>query len=110
MNTVTIRRDKEGFIKGFTSQGHSGYAESGNDIVCAAISVLVINTVNSIESFTKSSADVSSDEENAVISCEVESYKNDDVQLLFKSLLLGLESIYKNYGNEYIRIIFKEVY
>ena len=34
-------------------QGHAGYAEPGQDIVCAAVSALVINTINAIEAFTE---------------------------------------------------------
>ena len=37
---------------GFKSAGHAGYAEEGSDIICSAISVLTINTINSIEQFT----------------------------------------------------------
>ena len=33
-------------IVGFQTEGHAGYADAGSDIVCAAISVLVINTIN----------------------------------------------------------------
>ncbi len=109
MNTVTIRRDKEGYITGITSEGHSGYAASGQDIVCAAISVLVINTVNSLDTFTDADFSPVVNEEDAIISFAIANYKNRDVSLLLKSLLLGLESICENYGNEYIRIIFKEV-
>ena len=36
MTTVTFRMEGDR-ITGFDSQGHSGYAESGSDIVCAAI-------------------------------------------------------------------------
>lgn len=33
-----------------TINGHSGYAEHGKDIVCAAISAIVITSINAIES------------------------------------------------------------
>mgnify|MGYP003303931261 CR=1 FL=1 len=36
MTTITFRSEG-GRIIGFDSQGHSGYAEEGEDIVCAAI-------------------------------------------------------------------------
>ena len=36
---TTIRFDRRaGRILGFSCQGHSGYAEAGEDIVCAAVS------------------------------------------------------------------------
>ncbi len=109
MNLVTIKRDKEGYIKGFTSDGHCGYADSGYDIVCAGISTLVINTINSIAEFTDVEFEPVFNEERAIINCDIDEYSNHDVQLLFKSLLLGLTAIYESYGNEYIKIIFEEV-
>lgn len=36
-------------IKGFQVSGHAGYAEHGQDIVCAAASFLAITVVNSLE-------------------------------------------------------------
>ena len=33
--------------------GHAEYADAGEDIVCAGISVLVINTINALGMFTK---------------------------------------------------------
>ena len=40
-----------------------GYSEAGSDVVCAAVSVLVINTLNSIERFTSDKISLVSDEE-----------------------------------------------
>ena len=37
MTTITFRTEGDRIV-GFDSQGHSGYAEEGEDIVCAAIS------------------------------------------------------------------------
>ena len=50
MTTITFRSEG-GRIIGFDSQGHSGYAEAGADIVCAAVSStidLVIATINDV--------------------------------------------------------------
>ncbi len=33
--------DQDGRISGFCCSGHSGYAEAGSDIVCAAVSTAV---------------------------------------------------------------------
>ena len=52
MTTVTIYQTKNGIYKGFELSGHAGYAKNGADIVCAAISMLTTNTINSIETFT----------------------------------------------------------
>ena len=50
MTTITFRTEGDRII-GFDSQGHSGYAEEGADIVCAAVSStidLVIATINDV--------------------------------------------------------------
>ena len=38
---------------GLTVDGHAGYAKTGNDIICAAVSVLTQNLVNSVEALTE---------------------------------------------------------
>lgn len=38
MTTVKFVLDSDGNVKSFTVSGHSGYADEGEDIVCAAIS------------------------------------------------------------------------
>ena len=47
----------EKFI-GFTVKGHSGYAESGNDIICAGVSSALMLTVNTITDFFSVAADM----------------------------------------------------
>ncbi|MFR1298730.1 MAG: ribosomal-processing cysteine protease Prp [Blautia massiliensis (ex Durand et al. 2017)] len=51
MITIKVRK-KNGSYEEFISKGHAGYAEAGQDIVCAAVSALIITTVNSLEKFT----------------------------------------------------------
>ncbi len=53
-------------------QGHAGYAPRGSDIVCAAVSVLAQNTVNSIEHFTQDSFTADVDEENGGLYLKIE--------------------------------------
>ena len=51
MILVTIYKNQNGYI-GFEAEGHAEYSESGTDIICAAVSVLMTNTANSIEALT----------------------------------------------------------
>lgn len=37
---------------GLTVDGHAGYAESGNDIICAAVSALTQGLVHSLKALT----------------------------------------------------------
>lgn len=45
---IVVEVDKQGI----TVDGHAGYAESGYDIVCAAVSVLAQNLIVSLNEFT----------------------------------------------------------
>ena len=47
--------------------GHAGFDQSGRDIVCAAISILVINTINSIEELAAEKIIVDADEKAGTI-------------------------------------------
>ena len=92
---------------GFAITGHAEYAEPGEDILCAAVSALAINTVNSIEELTEDRIIV----ENAdgLLKAKVRGQVSDASNTLFRSLRIGLCKIYEDYGDEYIRIFFKEV-
>ena len=65
---TTIKLIKcDGNIVGFDVSGHSGYAESGSDIVCAAISSVVGLTETIINDSFGCKADVTVDPETARI-------------------------------------------
>lgn len=55
MIQVTILRDREKLVKGIEINGHAGYAEYGQDVICAAVSALALNMANSVEAFTDDS-------------------------------------------------------
>lgn len=80
--------------------GHAGFGQSGNDIVCAAISVLVINTINSIEELAKEEIIIESDEKEGCIECHFPDEINDKTKLLMDSLVMGLKGIEQNYGRK----------
>ena len=67
MTKITIYRNENREVERFTCSGHAGYSEYGTDIVCASISVLVINTINSIEAFTSVAYTCEADEETGDI-------------------------------------------
>ncbi len=49
MIKVKIERDETGEIAGFSVRGHSGLAEKGQDIICAAVSALTQGVVIGLE-------------------------------------------------------------
>lgn len=94
-------------ITGFSSEGHAGFARHGRDIVCAAVSALVMNTMNSIHSFTSDVFDYNEDEKKGIVDFRIVSDPSPDTKLLLKALLLGLQSIQEEYGEKYLRIVFQ---
>ncbi len=90
--------------------GHAEYDDPGKDIVCAAVSALVINTINSIEHFTDDETSCISDEESGTITFRFSKIPSHDAALLLDSMILGLGEIEDNSEyKSYIDIIFKEV-
>lgn len=109
MIEITIYQNKENQCIGFRSEGHAEYDETGQDIVCSAVSVLIINTINSIELFTEDLITVHSTE-TGYIECHITEEPSKETSLLVDSMILGLTSIEddENYS-DFIDIIYEEV-
>ena len=106
MITIKVRK-KNGSYEEFISKGHAGYAEAGQDIVCAAVSVLVINTVNSLDAFTDDQFEVQQDD--GYVSFHFTNPVTEKGKLLMDSLILGLTEIEHSYNNRYLTVKVKEV-
>ena len=109
MTKVPIYRYFKNECVGFKALGHAGYAEEGEDIVCAAISILTINTMNAIETFTDADVSLEMDEEIGFIEYRIEE-PTKETSLLLDTMVLGLQTMAddENYA-EYIDLIFEEV-
>ena len=95
MVKIAIYHDSPGSIVGCKVVGHAGYAKSGKDIVCAAVSILVYTTASAMQQLLdiKLSGDLASG--------KMEFYLPDaasaQTELLFKTMLLGLAEIARQY-------------
>ncbi len=102
--------DKEdGKYRRLSCVGHAGYAESGQDVVCAAVSILVINTVNAIEAFCNQDFTIRTDEKTGLIELRLAQPVNEKTTLLMDSFVLGMTGIQQQYGKSYITFNMKEV-
>ncbi len=61
MTTVVFYK-ANGYYYGFEEQGHTGYAESGDDILCSALSAMSMLIINAIEITYDSTVDYTVDE------------------------------------------------
>ena len=87
--------DTEGKITQFTVDGHSGYAESGSDIVCASVSSAVWLTVNGIEK--QSLAKLSYEEGDGFVKCIISDKCSDGADILLDSLIMFITELEKQY-------------
>ena len=101
MITVTVSKKNNSYVS-FTSKGHAGYAEEG-----AAVSALVINTVNSLEQLTKDS--IKAKEKDGFVSFTFTAPISEGGTLLMDSLLLGLTEIEHSYSKRYLKVKVREV-
>ena len=108
MVQVRIIRSGNGSYKGFESQGHAGFDAYGKDIVCAAASVLIINTVNSIDMLTPTLVSVTTKEDGGYLTAVFLEGIEDKAKVLMDSMVLGLRQIESQYGKKYLSIEFKE--
>ena len=101
--------DRNGDTHILSVNGHAGYAHKGEDIVCAAISILTINTINAIDAFTDVKCQVSTNDEQGVIDFRIDN-PTKETTLLLDTMVLGLQSMVEDeiYA-DYIDLKFEEV-
>ncbi|MCL2048732.1 MAG: ribosomal-processing cysteine protease Prp [Defluviitaleaceae bacterium] len=92
---ITIVRDGAGKITSFTAENH------GETIVCAAVSMLVLNTVNSIEVLTRDSFTCDYDENGGFLTFSLDNHvQTAGVKILLEAMYLGLASAKAEYPGE----------
>ena len=97
MTRVHIYKTETGAYTGFLVEGHAEYADPGEDIVCSAISLLTINTVNAIGQFTEDQTEVEEDQTKGMIRCMLQQPPSHDTELLLRSFELGVTELAKQY-------------
>lgn len=110
-------RDKK--IIGFESSGHANYAAAGEDIICAAVSALTINSINTLEEVLKLGDKIryTFDENEITLDINPEildEARLHDTQVVLRSYELGIISIIKEYEHskdfeDFISLYYREV-
>ena len=95
--------------RGISCKGHAGFSKEGTDIVCAAVSMLVINTVNALEALTGLPMDARQNGNEGVLEVSFLNEPNERGEVLMDALVLGLKEVKKVYGGRYLSLHFKEV-
>lgn len=100
MTAVVFRKQADG-ITGVTVSGHSGYANAGEDIVCAAITSAVTLCECAITDVIGAKAKVSVNEKLAEIKIDLPKGLGDEklrmCQVIFNALELHLRALEEEY-------------
>ncbi|MDD3746059.1 MAG: ribosomal-processing cysteine protease Prp [Anaerostipes sp.] len=109
MTNITFYQDHLGVIHSLKAEDHAGFAEEGQDIVCAAVSVLITNFVNSLEQLASIKPQVGMQEgEDVEIHVVFPEELTDQGKLLLDSFILGLTYLEHEYQS-YVKVIYEEV-
>jgi len=108
MITVTVFNKHEEIV-GVQLEGHAEYGKRGRDIVCSAVSILYINLVNSLESFTNDEKELNGSKKINFQNVILKNMPSKEADLLFQSFMLGITTIEQEYGKKYIIILNQEV-
>ena len=100
MTRITFRSEGDRII-GFDSQGHSGYAEEGADIVCAGITSAIRLVETTINDVLGLAASVKVRESDAWISLRLPGGLAPDAEVTCQTLLTGLMVYFTQLRDEY---------
>ena len=100
MTTVTFQMEGER-ITGFTVQGHSGYADAGSDIVCAAVTSAVRLVECAVNDVLGLEASVKVREKDASITLKLPSHLGQTNESTCQALLAALMLHFVQLAEEY---------
>lgn len=110
MTSVTLYTQNGAFC-GFASEGHSGYADLGNDIVCAGVSALTATCINALESVAGIVPIVVERPKKAYLQALLPESLSDgqrhDAQVILKSLRRGIGDLTEQYP-KFVRLSIEE--
>ena len=93
-------------ITGFSVSGHSGYAEAGSDIVCAAVSAVVTMaeaTINDVCG-AKAKVRVKAEDARVTLTLPVSCDEEETVQAILAGMMLTLAGLRDDYP-DYIEVL-----
>lgn len=90
-----VERNAEGKIVRLKITGHAGYAESGFDIVCAAVSTACTMAINGIEELKL--ADITYKQNDGFLEAKIPENREEGADVLLDSLMITIYEIAKQY-------------
>ncbi|WP_027414898.1 ribosomal-processing cysteine protease Prp [Aneurinibacillus terranovensis] len=102
MITVNVKRHADHTVAEVTIDGHAGFANPGEDIVCAAVSGISFGMLNAIEMLLKTPLAVTQGEDGYLRCAVPQEYPEElreKVQLLLEGMIASLKSVALEYGS-----------
>ncbi len=87
-------------IAGLVTEGHSGLAEKGTDIVCAAVSTLIQTTIVSLDRIAGIKQDITQHDGYLSSTFDVTALQEEEIktiEIIIHTMLLGLFEIRKQF-------------
>jgi uncharacterized protein YsxB (DUF464 family) len=101
MIIVLVAREKN-IIKSYSVFGHAGFKPRGEDIVCAAVSMLTQTAVLGLQKFVTEGLVCSIDDAGS-LKCSLPDRLNKteilQSQAILETMVIGLKNLQKNYSN-----------
>ncbi len=109
MTKISVYKKGKSIVK-YVVDGHTGYADSGFDIVCSAVSVIATHTLNALTDIVK--IPVGYEVRDAYFECIVPDNISEEERkqsnILLEAMYLTFKNLEEQY-KEYITIIDMEV-
>lgn len=106
MTDITVKRNN-GSIVEVVAEGHTGYGEAGEDIVCAAVSTLLQSALLGLLQVVGINVKFSVDEEKGslrfTLPSVLSSEERHDADIVLNTMLCGIKDIYTEYS-DYINL------
>lgn len=90
----------EGKISSLEVKGHANYDEKGKDIVCSAVSAIVVGGINSLKNLDNIDVII----EDGYIKVDGEDLKDDLNQIVLNVIITQLLTIEKSYSS-YVKVL-----
>ncbi len=110
MTEIKIYRDRNGGIVKYTVSGHTGFDESGADIVCASVSTAALTALNGLTDVVKIHIgyEVRDGYLECILPAELNEISRIKADVLLESMLLTFRDLHEQY-DDYISITELEV-
>ncbi len=101
MTTIKLVRNNNGQIVELEVSEHSGYAEKGQDIVCAAVSALTQTALLGLVQYLKTKVEYKVSE--GYLYLNLQGNENELTDAILETMFLGLREVAQTY-KKYVRI------